>query len=333
MPTRLHGIGVLINTMATENNNNLPTISLSAENLSYRYKNKTESALDGVAVPLYSARCCGLLGPNGAGKTTFLSILSGLLPLQSGQLRFSGKTISQNELRSVSTIVPQDYAFYPALTGGENLDFFSGLYGLSGELKKTRIEHVIQICGLSEVINKKASDYSGGVKRRLNLAIGLLSDPEILYLDEPTVGIDAQSRRFILSAINDLKAQGKTIVYTSHYMEEIETVCDDIVIIDHGKLLLQKTLSDILGSDDDKLIKVQSIEPPSQDQIKQLNQFSITHSQGCDFTATIDSQSSSGVQTIFDAFEKSQLAVKNLRYGADRLEDVYLSLTQEKLRD
>ncbi|MGH1472570.1 MAG: ABC transporter ATP-binding protein [Cellvibrionaceae bacterium] len=310
--------------------------ALVAEGFCYQYKGAERAALSDVSIAFDSGSCCGVLGPNGAGKTTLLSLLVGVLPLQAGRLLIAGETKNNKEVKNKSAIVPQDYAFYPALTGQENLDFFSGLYGLSGDQKKSRINEVVDVCGLSDVLDKYSSQYSGGLKRRLNLAIGLLSDPEILYLDEPTVGIDAQSRRFILSAINDLKAKGKTIVYTSHYMEEIEAICDDIVIIDHGKLLLQKKLSDILGGENDKLIKIQSTTTPTIVQIKELAALAIRHIDGCDFSASAsrdDYSVADSTQKIFDGFNRCGLEVGAFSYGADRLEDIYLSLTKEKLRD
>ncbi|MGI1677136.1 MAG: ABC transporter ATP-binding protein [Cellvibrionaceae bacterium] len=311
-------------------------VKLSAERIGYRYNGTVKAALSDVSIVFESGSCCGILGPNGAGKTTLLSLLVGVLPIQRGSLSFGGEKKTNKEIKSSSAIVPQDYAFYPSLTGKENLDFFSGLYGLSGDKKKSRINDVVDVCGLADVLDKYSSQYSGGIKRRLNLAIGLLSDPDILYLDEPTVGIDAQSRRFILSAINNLKAKGKTIVYTSHYMEEIEAICDDIVIIDHGKLLLQKKLSDILGGENDKLVKVTSTFPPSVAQIEKLGTLSIRHISGCEFSASANRANSSvldSTQQIFDSFNQCGLEVGAFSYGADRLEDIYLSLTKEKLRD
>ncbi len=321
--------------MLIENNNNSTAIEpcLEVKTLSYCYNGSSIPSLSEISTAFYAGRCCGLLGPNGAGKTTLLSLLVGMLPLQSGSI--DGKSFEKDR-KINSAIVPQDYAFYPTLTGKENLDFFSGLYGLSGDTKKSRINDVVNICGLSDVLEKYASQYSGGIKRRLNLAIGLLSDPEILYLDEPTVGIDAQSRRFILSAINDLKAKGKAIVYTSHYMEEIEAICDDIVIIDHGKLLLQKKMSEILGGENDKLIKIQTIAQPSEEQVEALKKISIHYLGDCNFSATVSRENSTALyspQDVFDGFAQCGLEINTFSYGADRLEDIYLSLTKESLRD
>lgn len=213
--------------------------AITANHLSFSYPAANQAALNDVSITIPTGSCFGLLGPNGAGKSTLLALLTGLLPLQQGEVIFSSQSTS-------SALVPQDFAFYPSLTVQENLSCFAGLYGFSGARKQAQIAFAVHACGLEDALKKRAAQCSGGVRRRLNLAIGLLNQPQVLFLDEPTVGIDAQSRHFILNTIHQLQQSGTTIVYTSHYMEEIQSICDVLAIIDHGKLLLQDTLASIL---------------------------------------------------------------------------------------
>jgi ABC-2 type transport system ATP-binding protein len=213
--------------------------AITTSNIGFSYPAADQAALNDVSITIPQGSCFGLLGPNGAGKSTLLALLTGILPLQQGEVIFSSQS-------TASALVPQDFAFYPSLTVQENLSCFAGLYGFSGARKQVQIAFAVHACGLEETLAKRAAQCSGGVRRRLNLAIGLLNQPQILFLDEPTVGIDAQSRHFILNTIRQLQQSGMTIVYTSHYMEEIQDICDVLAIIDHGKLLLQDTLANIL---------------------------------------------------------------------------------------
>ncbi|HEU4604474.1 MAG TPA: ABC transporter ATP-binding protein, partial [Steroidobacteraceae bacterium] len=175
---------------------------VAVRELTHRYAGADRPALDGIELAVRRGSTFGLLGPNGAGKSTLLSILTGITPLQTGSVTIGGRSLTSQsqEIKARSALVPQEYAFYLRLTGRENLRFFAGAYGLSAEEIAQRIPECIDICQLGEVIDTQAKHYSGGVKRRLNLAIGLIAAPEILYLDEPTVGIDAISRECILQA-------------------------------------------------------------------------------------------------------------------------------------
>jgi len=220
---------------------------ISISNLSKKYGDFT--ALNDVSLNIKSGSIYGLLGPNGAGKTTLLSTLVGLNAYDSGDIVIENKNL-RNDLsyiRSISAIVPQNLAFYPTLTAKENLEFFGGMLGLKNDLLKERMAFAIEKTKLGEVYNKQSMTYSGGLKRRLNIAIGLLSDPKIIYFDEPTVGIDPQSRNFILETIKEMKQDNRLVVYTSHYMEEVEFLCDKIAIMDHGKIIKEGNLETILS--------------------------------------------------------------------------------------
>ncbi len=219
---------------------------ITIQNLSKSYGKK--EVLKEVNLQIDSGSIFGLLGPNGAGKTTLISTLVGLNPIETGAIEIEGKSLKEElaYVQSISSLIPQNLAFYPTLTAKENLEFFGGMLNLKGQALKSRIEEVVAITQLSDLLNQQAHTYSGGLKRRLNIAIGLLSNPKIIYLDEPTVGIDPQSRNFILESIKAMKSDNRIIVYTSHYMEEVEFLCDKIAIIDDGKILRQGTLSELL---------------------------------------------------------------------------------------
>jgi ABC-2 type transport system ATP-binding protein len=186
----------------------------------------------------------GLLGPNGAGKTTTVSIIAGLLSADSGEVLIEGKQVKSDTdpVKLKIGLVPQDMALYDQLTARDNLTFFAALYSLAGAKAKQPIDDALNLVGLSDRAGDKVKTFSGGMKRRLNLAAALLHDPQILLLDEPTVGVDPQSRNAIFDNLETLKKRGKTLIYTTHYMEEAERLCDRIVIIDHGKMIASDTL-------------------------------------------------------------------------------------------
>src|SRR5271165_4625583 len=190
---------------------------LKLHDLRFRYAADAPWAVDGVSFELRRGEILGLLGPNGAGKTTLMALISGLKRPQQGEIRRAPDVAA----RGGFALVPQDHAFYPMLTCRENLEFFAGVLGLGGPIGRERIDSAIAVAGLRAVARQRASRCSGGLKRRLNLAIGLVGDPQLLLLDEPTVGVDPQSRAFLLETVRSLRTRGKTVVYTSHYMEEV----------------------------------------------------------------------------------------------------------------
>ncbi len=214
-------------------------VIIRIEDLSKFYKGSDEPAIDNISLDICRNEIFGLLGPNGAGKTTIISILCGLFSPGNGKVTIEGmdSQSDRNKIKHIIGIVPQDIALYPTLTGLENLQFFGNMYGLRGKLLKERIDEYLVRFGLDRFAKKRVTKYSGGMKRRVNLIAGLLHKPKILFLDEPTVGIDVQSRNVILDFLHELKATGTTIIYTSHYMEEAERLCDRVAIIDSGKIL------------------------------------------------------------------------------------------------
>jgi ABC-2 type transport system ATP-binding protein len=199
----------------------------------------TRRAVDGVSFQVLAGQTVGLLGPNGAGKSTTVSMLCGLLKPDAGQVLLDGQSVTTGAagVKRRIGLVPQDLALYDDLSAYENLRLFGALYGLKAKPLNERIERVLGLVNLVDRARDKPATFSGGMKRRLNIAAALLHDPDLLILDEPTVGVDPQSRNAIFDTLEALQAQGRALIYTSHYMEEVERLADHIVIIDHGKVL------------------------------------------------------------------------------------------------
>ena len=201
-------------------------------------------AVDGVSFRIPQGETLGLLGPNGAGKTTTVSIIAGLLSADSGEVLIEGRALGgdSDPVKHKIGLVPQDIALYDELSARDNLNFFGALYELAGDKLKRVVAESLALVGLTDRAKDKVSTFSGGMKRRLNLAAALLHDPDLLLLDEPTVGVDPQSRNAIFDNLETLKRRGKTLLYTTHYMEEAERLCDRLVVIDHGKVIADDTL-------------------------------------------------------------------------------------------
>jgi ABC-2 type transport system ATP-binding protein len=226
------------------------TAIIEIQNLTKTFKNATEPAVNGITFSINRNEIFGLLGPNGAGKTTTISILCGLFPPSSGSIIIDGKDLHSElpAIKNIIGIVPQDIALYPTLTARENLEFYGSMYGLHGKDLKEKIEMWLQKLGLSETAKRRLSTFSGGMKRRVNLIAGVIHQPKILFLDEPTVGVDVQSRNVIIEHLKEINATGTTIIYTSHHMEEAESFCTRVSIIDHGKILTQGTPAELISN-------------------------------------------------------------------------------------
>ena len=215
------------------------------ENLIKRYGEIR--AVDGISFEVRKGELYGLLGPNGAGKTTTMSMLSGLLRPDEGRILFDGIDLAADPIRVKARlgVVPQETALYDNLTGRENLRFWGGLYGLSGASLEKAVDRVLDQVGLASRAKDTVKTYSGGMKRRLNLGLGLVHSPGAVLMDEPTVGIDPQARLNILEVVRNVVAAGATVLYTTHYLEEAETLCDRIGIMDHGRILAEGTLDEL----------------------------------------------------------------------------------------
>lgn len=222
---------------------------LSIENLTKRYKNGDRDVLKGLNFTVNSGEIYGFLGPNGAGKSTTIKILSGLIPYDKGTISIMGENFNDNRklIKKSIGIVPQDIAIFPTLTAYENLKIFGGIYGIKNKILKERITYLLELFGLDEHRYKKVEHYSGGMKRRINLIVGILHEPALLLLDEPTVGIDVQSKNVILENLKMLNGNGTTILYTSHNMEEAQQFCTKVGIIDEGKIITEGIPSELIS--------------------------------------------------------------------------------------
>jgi ABC-2 type transport system ATP-binding protein len=224
---------------------------IEVANVSKSYKGMTVAALDHISLNVPQGSIFGLLGPNGAGKTTLISILLGLIKRDGGEVTVGGFAIDRDlrSARALCGFAPQDLAFYPMLSVAENLAFFGAAGGLDRSSLKTRTEAVITATQLQDHLRKRADQLSGGLKRRLNLALALLHVPKILFLDEPTAGVDPQSRAFIVDVVRSLRNSGVTVIYTSHYMDEVQQVCDRIAVLDNGRVIAEGALDELLTED------------------------------------------------------------------------------------
>jgi len=211
--------------------------------LAKKYKDVDVYAINPIDLHIQKQEIFGLLGPNGAGKTTLISMLCGLLKPSGGTISIKELTFQKNKkiLQQIIGVVPQEYALYPTLTAFENLQYFGAMYGLKGKDLKQKINQSLDALGLLKFKDKKVKTFSGGMKRRVNLIAGILHQPEILFLDEPTVGVDVQSKNVIIQHLQNLNKQGTTIIYTSHHMEEAQEFCSRVAIIDSGEILIKGT--------------------------------------------------------------------------------------------
>jgi ABC-2 type transport system ATP-binding protein len=218
--------------------------------LSKKYKDAEMYSLVDFSLSVYEGQIFGLLGPNGAGKTTLISMLCGLIKPTSGSFLINNLTYAKNsnEIKKIIGVVPQEYALYPTLTARENLMYFGSMYGLKGDNLKDKVIESLDFLGLLKFADKRIETFSGGMKRRVNLIAGILHNPKILFLDEPTVGVDVQSKNAIIDYLKQLNKNGTTIIYTSHHLSEAEDFCTDIAIIDRGQLYAQGTPESLINA-------------------------------------------------------------------------------------
>lgn len=221
---------------------------IEVNQLSKQYARATDKSLDRVSFSIQKGEKIGIFGPNGAGKTTLMSILCGIIPPSSGNVDYFLHKKSEPLKQVLFNIgyVPQDFSFYSELSPYQNLMYFGALYGIPKAELKQKIDLLLEVLGLSHVKHKKVEQFSGGMKRRVNLAIGIINDPEILFLDEPTVGVDVQSKNAIMAYLETLNEKGTTIIYTSHHMSEGQEFCERILLLDKGKMIAEDALTTLL---------------------------------------------------------------------------------------
>ena len=308
---------------------------LDCRGLRRRYGNLT--AVDGVGFHISPGETYGLLGPNGAGKTTTITMIAGLLDRDDGEVTVDGQPMSPQAVRAKAAIgyVPQELALYPDLSARENLMFFARLYGMSTADAKRRSADVLEVTGLTDRAGDQTKKYSGGMKRRLNIGIGLLHRPKLLILDEPTVGVDPQSRNAILESVEGLSGEGMAVLYTTHYMEEAERLCDRVGIIDHGKLIAEGTRDELVSlvgeGDRVRLLATGDLAKAAAelDGHPWVRQASATD----EVIDLVVDDSRSNLPAILTTAAAADVAVRSVDVTEPDLEAVFLHLTGRALRD
>jgi ABC-2 type transport system ATP-binding protein len=313
---------------------------VDVQNLTKRFGELT--AVDNLSFTVEEGEIFGFLGPNGAGKSTTLNIITGLLGYEQGTITVAGLDLARDarKIKALIGIVPQEIALFANLTARENVSYFAGLYGLKGaELKAATLE-ALTFVGLAEHAKQRAGKMSGGMKRRLNIACGIAHNPKLIVLDEPTVGVDAQSREHIMGSIRTLRSRGATIIYTSHYMQEVQDICDRIAIIDHGKLVASGTEEELLEIVTDiKTITVQTQIADEAQREQILGKLAVLpdvrHARYDEQTGTLRidvALALSELTPLLSALVDVGVHAESINSEAPNLETTFLALTGRELR-
>jgi len=309
---------------------------LEVKELSKSYGNI--KAVGGISFEIQKGEIFGLLGPNGAGKTTTISMLSCLIKPDSGDAFVDGCSILKDsmEVKKRIGVVPQDVSLYPTLSAQENLVFFGEMYGLTGSKLREKVDEVLEIVGLKDRRKEAINKYSGGMKRRINIAVGLLPSPKLLILDEPTVGVDPQSRTNILETLKELNKEGLTILYTSHYMEEVEFLCHRIAIMDLGKIIAIGSLNELrllVGERD--LLRISTANEISKDLVETVKKIpDVSEARVLDESIEILTlHGRKLLPQIIEIFGDAGIKIKSVEVKEPNLESVFLHLTGKELRD
>jgi ABC-2 type transport system ATP-binding protein len=318
------------------------TAILEAKALQKRYapqpgQKEGQLAVKHLDLTIEQGEIFSLLGPNGAGKTTSISMMSGLIAPTAGDVWIGGKSITKEALavKKLIGVVPQEIALYPELSARANLEFFGKLYGLNGVELAKRCDEVLEYIGLKDRQNERISSYSGGMKRRVNIGVGLLHKPQIVFMDEPTVGIDPQSRRSILDAVKDLNARGMSVLYTTHYMEEAQELSNRVGIFDHGEMIALGTQVELMqkvGERDTILIKV-GVENTTNAAavVQNLPNLQVTIED--DALKLLAARGRQILPQVIKALDDAGIALQSVEVREPNLEAVFLQLTGRALRD
>ncbi len=311
----------------------VPVHALSCQDLHKAYGDRV--AVDGVGFHVAAGEAYGLLGPNGAGKTTTIGMLLGIVRPDAGQVIVFGRDLSREprDARRLVGYVPQEVALYPELTARQNLRFFCRLYGLSGKDRTRRIAAVLEVVGLADRADERVATFSGGMRRRINIAAALLHEPALLVLDEPTVGVDAQSRTAILDSLRTLVARGMALVYTSHYMNEVEQLCDRVGVIDRGRIVAEGTRRELvarLGSAERVRLTVDGSPPATAARLRAVPGVREAATSGNVITLVVNDSAA----VLADLFAAAGGAtITSVETDRPDLEAVFLHLTGTSLRD
>jgi ABC-2 type transport system ATP-binding protein len=314
-------------------------VILQTHQLVKQYPGADEPAVRGVSFAIRKGEIFSLLGPNGAGKTTTISMISGLIDPTEGDATVAGYSVKDEPMlaKSVIGVVPQEIALYRSLTARENLVFWGRMYGLSGGELRQRIDEVLEMAGLADRASERIDTYSGGMQRRINIAVGLLPRPQIIFMDEPTVGIDPQSRRRILETVMELNQSGMTVLYTTHYMEEAQELSDRIGIIDYGKMIAlgtQDELTKLVGEED--AIELTISEESTSAELLEAFETVLGVTNATADNDTVRLLAADGNQVLpglIEAANRRSVKVTNVAIREPNLESVFLHLTGRALRD
>ncbi len=312
---------------------------VSVNQLEKRYQPGDLLAVDKISFDIHSGEIFSLLGPNGAGKTTTISMLSCLLKSTSGDATVSGHSITSDPMgvKRLIGVVPQEIALYETLSARENLLFWGRMYGMQGRSLRMRVDEVLEQVELTDRAGDRIQSYSGGMKRRINIGVGLLHKPQLIFMDEPTVGIDPQSRRRILDTVKDLNEQGLTVLYTTHYMEEAQELSDRVGIIDHGRLIAlgtQKELTQLVGENETLRLHLsdQLDQQPLLDSLKSID--GILHAESLDHQVMVVAREVEEIlPAVISAANRADVRIRSIDIEEPNLEAVFLHLTGRALRD
>ena len=308
---------------------------IEVKNLTKKYKELT--AVDNLSFEVYDGEILGLLGPNGSGKSTTINCLLSLLNYNNGSIKIFGKEMRPDsyDAKSKIGVVFQEVSVFDELTVYENIDFFCGLYISDKKMRKKYIEDALKLVGLEDFKKFYPKKLSGGLLRRLNIACGIAHKPKLIFLDEPTVAVDPQSRNNILSGIKKLRDDGATIVYTTHYMEEVETLCDRVIILDKGKILADGTTTELktLAKIEEKIsIEVNNLDTKYVNEIKKLKNVDEVKYSG-DILLITYKKGKNNLVEIMEYLKKEKIKYSKIFSERPTLNDVFLELTGKELRD
>lgn len=308
---------------------------ITINNLLKRYKELV--ALDHISLEVRNGEILGLLGPNGSGKTTLIHCILSLLSYDKGEILVMGEKFTQNSdhIKREIGLVPQDLALFTNFSVQENIDFFCSLYISDSKIRKQYVEEAIDFVGLNEYRKFVPQKLSGGLKRRLNIACGIAHKPKLIFFDEPTVAVDAQSRNFILDGIKKLNQQGSTIVYTSHYLEEVEEICSRITIIDNGRNIASGTLDELkdsVASGEKIVVEFVHLSKEQEEELRNMRGMMTMEKVGDEYQMQFEKRRNNLIPLI-DFIEKHNLTYNKLYGDKPSLNDVFLALTGKELRD
>jgi len=305
---------------------------IQVQHLSKSFKNI--QAVNDISFTIKKGEIFGLLGPNGAGKSTTLNMMSTILKSDVGSIHIDGIDVNENskECKHLIGVVPQEISLYEDLSAYQNLMFWGKLYGIPSKKLKERIHTTLELIGLLDRKKDLIKTYSGGMKRRINIAAALLHNPKVLFMDEPTVGIDPQSRNHIFEVIETLNKQGMTIIYTTHYMEEVERLCDRIAIIDSGKIIAQGTqsqLKELVQTKESIQFEFNFLSESNVDQLRELLSYKMTQNENMLLVESTVKE----LSKVITACNELQLSIKDIQLNKVNLEAIFLNLTGKQLRD